>query len=130
MILRIRSFENFFLVETSGKPLRMDASPTEEREESNDNSPILEINQDLRLSNRKQLAVHLILASIFFESIAFYALTGNIGSVVKLLNWNSTHGSEASYIFTGEYCTELNAMKMIVSRRNRIWDNVCISNYQ
>lgn len=86
-----RYFDKFF----SGKPLEMDTENSEERVGADDNPPIPE-------NNRKQLAVHLILASIFFESIAFYALTGNIGSVVKILNWNRTHGSEASYIFTGK----------------------------
>ena len=80
----------------------MDILHSEERAETDDNASIPETNRNIRSANKNQLAVHLILASIVFESIAFYASTGNIGSVVKILNWNKTHGSEASYIFTGK----------------------------
>lgn len=70
--------------------------------ESLSNADLLaEINRNIRPPYKKQLAVHLILASIFFESMAFYAITGNIGSTVKAFNWNKTHGSDVSYIFTG-----------------------------
>jgi hypothetical protein len=48
------------------------------------NESISTSKSDSRLSYKKQLVIHLILASILFESAAFYALDSNLPKSLKL----------------------------------------------
>jgi len=62
-------------------------------------------NHDTRQIRKKQLAVNIILASIFLERIAYYALAANIAlnlETVENLHWTRTHGLVASFIFSGK----------------------------
>ena len=60
--------------------------------------------RDNRTPYQKRLAVYLILASLLFETIAFYTVVTNL--IVSLTpntprNWEPTHVLIASFIFTG-----------------------------
>jgi hypothetical protein len=60
--------------------------------------------QGTRWSYQKQIAVHLILASILFESAAFNSLDSKLADSLEhntTLNWTSPHGSIAEHIFQG-----------------------------
>ncbi len=59
---------------------------------------------DNRQLREKQLAVNIILASTFFERIAFYTLAANIALSLEMnkLNWTPGNGSIASFIFSGK----------------------------
>ena len=77
----------------------MDESNVQER---NDN---IVTARDNRRSYAKQVAVHLILASIFFECIAFYILSGNLPLSLNFnetLNWTVEHAAIPEYIFNGK----------------------------
>lgn len=60
---------------------------------------------DTRQIRKKQLAVNIILASIFLERIAYYTLAANIAlnlETVGNLHWSRTNGLVASFIFSGK----------------------------
>ena len=83
----------------------MDASSAEETTRlipNDDNSSTV---QDNRCYCKKQLTVHVILACILFQSIAYYSLEVNITSSLKessgKLKWNSAHATTAADIFQG-----------------------------
>lgn len=70
---------------------------------SRPNSPL--VLQDTQQSNRKQLAAHLILASILLETAAFYSFEVNLAACLQsndTFHWTSSHGSTASDIFDGK----------------------------
>lgn len=58
---------------------------------------------DRREPREKQLAVNIILLSVLLERIAFYTLAANIALNLEtgILQWSSTDGLIASYIFSG-----------------------------
>lgn len=60
--------------------------------------------RDYRTPHQKQLAVYLILASLLFETIAFYTVVTNL--IVSMTpntprNWAHTDVLIASFVFTG-----------------------------
>lgn len=61
--------------------------------------------RDTRKPYQKQLAIHLILASLLFERISFYAIAANLvislGSD-KALDWHYSNTLIASFIFSGK----------------------------
>jgi hypothetical protein len=60
---------------------------------------------DTRQPYQKKLAVHLILASILFEKIAFYSIASDISFTLQFdqkFKWSSQHSSTAGYIFSGK----------------------------
>ena len=61
--------------------------------------------RDTRKPHEKQLAVHLILASILFQYIAFLSLSINLSNNLNsnnALHWTSDHSSTAAVIFVGK----------------------------
>lgn len=61
--------------------------------------------KDTRQPYQKELAVHLILASVFFERVAFYGLSSNLvvylGS--KKLHWDHSYSATAVNLFYGRH---------------------------
>lgn len=59
--------------------------------------------KDTRQPYQKELAVHLLLASVFFERIAFYALSSNLVVYLesKELHWDYNYGATAVHLFYG-----------------------------
>ena len=61
--------------------------------------------RDTRTPYQKQLAIYLILASLYFETIAFYSIVTNLTTSMTSnipRNWQPSHVLIASFIFTGK----------------------------
>lgn len=83
----------------------MNASNAEERPTLVLNHGIPTAARDNRQPYEKQLAVHLILASILFENVAFYSIDLNFPYGLnsnETLNWTSQHSAVATYILNGK----------------------------
>lgn len=77
----------------------MDESNTEERNE------IIAVAGDNRRTYGKQFAMHLILASIMFESTAFYTIDINLPlglNYNETINWTLEHAKIPTYMFNGK----------------------------
>lgn len=80
----------------------MDVSNAEETASTILSSDILTAVRDTRQPYEKQLAVHLILASMLFAFAALYSLDINVGASLhfnEALNWTYQHGVYAEEIF-------------------------------
>lgn len=83
----------------------MATSTVEERvsQVSNDDIPIAA--QDTRRPYEKKIGVHLILASILFQYIAFLSISINLSNNLtfnEALKWTKTHSSSTAAIFAGK----------------------------
>ena len=83
----------------------MATSSPEQETASIDDGSISTSVRDTRRPYKKQLAVHLILASILFSLAPLYSLDINVGrslSFDKTLNWTNQHGIVAEGVFDGK----------------------------
>lgn len=70
-----------------------------------DDDGIPTIARDVRRPYERQLAIHLILASILFSLAALYSLDINVADSLSLneaLNWTSSYNSYVEDIFDGK----------------------------
>jgi hypothetical protein len=81
-----------------------------ETSEDQDTTPLISRSdvppKDTRQHYEKQLAVYLILISIFCERVAFYSLAYNLVPTLqsnRTFNWSSQHSTTTSFIFSGKY---------------------------
>ena len=82
----------------------MDSSSEDERTIPVPNHSTTIISRDNRRPFERQLAVHLILASLLFERTAFNSLVDNLSNTLQFNetgNWTSTYVSAAPLTFTG-----------------------------
>lgn len=83
----------------------MDASRAEETSGLIANDENSSATQDNPRFGKKHLVVHVILACILFQSIAYYSLEVNINTSLRessgQLKWNSAHTTVAVNIFQG-----------------------------
>jgi hypothetical protein len=82
-----------------------------------DNDDISKTVRETRPIYQKQIAVHLILASILFSLAALYSLDINVANSLsfdKTLNWTRPHSVSAEDMFDGKIHLKLNKKRKIL----------------